>query len=288
MRFTLAVAQFAPKKGDLAANLDHMAETALQAATEGADLVAFPESAATGYYLEDAAREHAVTAQALCDGLAGRLTRLDRPLDLLVGFYESAEGQPFNSAAYLELGPGGRGVVHVYRKFFLPTYGVFDEDRFHQRGMELGVFTGRLGRIGVLICEDVWHSVLGTLLAVNGAQVVLVPSASPVRGMASDRPGNVLRYERMLRAMAEEHGMYTAAAMLTGFEGGKGFSGGSMVFDPSGEKLVEADLGEPALVLAEIDLESVALARSRTPLLGDLRAAWPRIVELAGASRPDV
>ena len=248
--------------------------------------MAFPESAATGYYLEDAAREHALSAADLADGLAKRLGGLNRPLDLLVGFYEATEGQPFNSAAYLELGPGGRGVVHVYRKFFLPTYGVFDEDRFHQRGLELGVFSGRLGRVGVLICEDVWHSVLGTLLAVNGAQIVLVPSASPIRGMAAERPGNVLRYERMLRAMAEEHGMYTAAAMLTGFEGGKGFSGGCMVFDPFGDKLVEADLGEPALVLAEVDLENVARARSRTPLLGDLRAAWPRIAEMVAASRP--
>lgn len=281
MKWRLALAQTRPAKADLESNLDGIAEAVRQAASEQADLVVFPESAATGYYLEDAVGSHAIRAGELLQGLAERTTDLQRPVDVLVGFYEESDGQPFNSAAYMELGPEPK-TVHVYQKFFLPTYAMFDEERHHRAGTKLGVFDSRLGRMGVLICEDVWHSTLGAMLAMSGAQFVLVPTASPTRGLADERPGNVLRYERMLRALSEEHGVYTAAAMLTGFEGGKGLSGGSVCFDPFGEKVVQADLFEPSLVLAEMDPETILEARRATPLLDDLRTNWPRLTAAFG------
>ena len=111
--------------------------------------------------------------------------------------------------------------------------------------------------------------------------MLLVPSASPARGFQDDKPGNVLRYERMLRGVSEEHGMYSLAAMLTGFEGGKGFSGGSMVFDPFGSMIAQCPVGEDAMVIADIDFEQVELARTRTPLVGDLSSVWADIVDLA-------
>ncbi len=286
MTFTLAAAQFAPTKGAVAANLDRVAEATQAAVAEGADVVAFPESVVTGYYLEGGADQRALSPEELREGLAKRLSGLERPVDVLVGFYERAVGQPFNSAAYMTFSGGLAQTVHVYRKFFLPTYGLFDEDRFHQRGTELGVFDTRFGRFGVLICEDVWHSILGTLLALNGAEVVFVPSASPVRGLAEGKPGNVLRYERMLRELAEEHGLFTVAAMLTGLEGGKALSGGSMVFDPFGAMMVQAPVGEDAIVMAEVDLEVVALARSKTPLLADLRSSWGLVSRLVVETEP--
>ena len=285
MGFRLALAQVAPTKGDVATNAGIVARLASQASEEGASLVVFPESVMTGYILEGGADEVALAPERLAALLGERLSGLPQ-LDLVVGFFESTGGQPANSAAYLEWNGQACRVVHVYRKFFLPTYGVFDEERFHQRGTKLGVFDTRLGRFGILICEDVWHSVLGTLLALNGAEVVMVPSASPVRGLAEDRPGNVLRYERMVRGLAEEHGVYSVASMLTGFEGGKGFSGGSMAFDPFGGLLVQAPMGEDALVGCEIDLDQVRLARSRTPLLGDLKASWEVIQRLVAETRP--
>ncbi|MBS1723677.1 MAG: beta-ureidopropionase [Armatimonadetes bacterium] len=280
MPFTLATIQVSPDKGDVSANLDRIAESAREALAHGADLCLYPESSASGYILEGGAAQVAMTTPALCEELARRLGGVKSQLDLLVGFYERTDGQPFNSAAHMSFGPEGSSIVHVYRKFFLPTYGVFDEERFHTRGRELGVYDCRLGRFGVLICEDVWHSVLSTLLAVNGAQILLVPSASPARGFANDKPGNVLRYERMLRSLSEEHGMYSAAAMLTGFEGGKGFSGGSMIYDPFGNMLAQCPVGEDGMVIATIDLANVEMARTQTPLVGDLRSVWSDIVRL--------
>lgn len=283
MPFVAAAAQFSPIKGALEANLDRISIIARKAVDEGADLCVFPESSISGYVLEGGAVECSMTPAQLESGLRNRLDGLKKPVDLLVGFYESHSGQPYNSAAYFD---SQRGVIHVYRKFFLPTYGVFDEERFHSRGTALGIVDSRLGRFGILICEDVWHSILADLCVVAGADMLLVPSASPVRGMANDKPGNLLRYERMLKGLAEEHGVYALSSMLTGSEGGKCFSGGSMIFDPFGELLVQCPVGEEALVLAEIDFDNVQIARTKTPLVGDLKSAWANVQSIVSQIAP--
>lgn len=284
MTFVAAVGQFTPTKGDVPANLDRIAELARQAASEGADLLALPETATTAYFLEGGVLEHAMSGESLRAALEPRLAGLPRALDLVVGFYERAEGHLYNSVAYLEVAEGLVRLLRVYRKLFLPTYGVFDEERFVGRGHDLGVVQTRFGTIGLLICEDLWHSVLATLAAVRGAQVLVVPSASPARNFEGERPGNVLRYERMLRAACEEHGCYGLLPMLCGFEGGKALSGGSMIMDPLGRKLAEAPLLEDHLLLSEIDLSMVEVARAKSPLLSDLQGAWSDIVKMANES----
>jgi predicted amidohydrolase len=118
---------------------------------------------------------------------------------------------------------------------------------------------------------------MGTLCAVHGAQMVLVPSASPARGFEAEKPGNLLRYERMLRALCEEHAVYSVNAMLCGFEGGKGFVGGSMIFDPLGQKLVQAPVNEEELIIARVDYDLITIARAKKPLLGDLKSSWSDI-----------
>lgn len=283
MAFTVACAQLAPSKANIPRNLDRIAELALQASREGADLVVFPETAVTGYFLEGGVLEHARSAPQIFDEVSQRLAgKLERPLDLLIGYYEIEGGILYNSSAYLEVGTGSERVVHNYRKFFLPTYGLFDEDRFVSRGSDVGVFDTRLGKVGILICEDVWHSILPTLCALKGAQALLIPSASPARGFDGPTPGNHDRYRRMLRAVSEEHGVFCVNAHLAGFEGGKGFVGGSFVVDPFGKILAESPIQEEHLLIAPVDLDLIPIARAATPLISDLQTAWPtlaRIVE---------
>ncbi|RYG40618.1 beta-ureidopropionase, partial [bacterium] len=227
MSFRLACVQFPPVKAEPAANLDLIAEMAIQASSEGADLVLFPETATTGYFLEGGVVEVALTIEELKQGLATRLGgKLERPIDVALGFYENREGILYNSAAYLEVHPSEIVVRTVYQKFFLPTYGVFDEERFVSRGRHLGVFETRFGRMALLVCEDIWHAVMPTLCAVQGAQLILVPAASPARGFSGPSIDNHDRYGRLFRSVAEEHGVYVASAQLVGFEGGKGFIGG--------------------------------------------------------------
>ena len=281
MSFLIACAQFAPKKAEVDANLDHIAEIVLQCQEEGADLVLLPEAGTSGYFLEGGVLESSLTTNQLTEKLWTRLNqKLTRPIDIAVGFYQSDEGNLYNAAAYLEMLPTGPKLLGVYRKFFLPTYGVFDEERFVARGRDLAVFDTRLGRFAILICEDVWHGILPTLCAVNGAQLLLVPAASPARGFAGDEIENHDRYRRLLRAISEEHGIFCADSQLCGFEGGKGFVGGSMLIDPTGKVQAELPLAEEAILLAEVDLDLVSVARAQSPLIADLQSVWEEIRRL--------
>ena len=286
MTFRIACAQFAPTKARVDENLDQIAEIVIQARDEGADLVLLPEAATSGYFLEGGVLESALTQEALAGQLWKRLQgKIDRPIDVALGFYQSLDGILYNAAGYLEFTPEGTRIVGVYQKFFLPTYGVFDEERFVSRGRDLGVFDTRFGRIAMLVCEDVWHGVMPTLCAVNGAQVLLVPAASPARGFGGPGIENHDRYRRLFQAISEEHGLFCASAQLVGFEGGKGFIGGSMVVDPFGSLLAEAPVGAGAMLVADLDIDLVGVARAQSPLLSDLRGQWEEVRRLVAMSQ---
>jgi N-carbamoylputrescine amidase len=281
MPLTVACAQIAPMKAEVSSNLDKIASVSLQAASEGADIVLFPEAATTGYFLEGGVLESSLTVREVCEELKRRIApSLSKPLDICLGFYENAEGQLFNASGYFSLNKGSCEVLGTYRKFFLPTYGVFDEERFVARGRRLGVFETRFGKMGMLVCEDVWHSILPTLTAIAGAQILLVPTASPARGFGEEQIGNLDRYQRLLRGIAEEHGIFCVNTQLCGFEGGKGFVGGSMVIDPMGRVVVQSPVGEEHLLLASLDLDLIRLARAQSPLISDLQDTWGDVKEI--------
>jgi NAD+ synthetase len=123
----------------------------------------------------------------------------------------------------------------------------------------------------------------GTIAALDGAQVVFVSAAAPARGMQSpgDRraaeatPATVARWERLIRDIAEEHGVYASLANLVGSEGGKVFPGASLVMGPHGDIRARGPLWEEALVTADLELGDVARARADSPMLSDLRVALP-------------
>jgi predicted amidohydrolase len=85
----------------------------------------------------------------------------------------------------------------------------------------------------------------------------------------------------MLRGMAEEHGLYTLSSMLVGFEGGKGLSGGSVIYDPYGTRLAKGELLEEHMVVADVDFDLIEVARAKAPLLADLQGSWDTILKLA-------
>ncbi len=281
-----AVAQFRPGKGNYAENLDRIGEMfrALAPRADAPDLLVFPEAALTGYLLEGGVRDLAVTAGQLFADLQARHARAKAPvLDVAIGFYERWGGSLYNSSLYATLGGAEAGVRHVHRKVFLPTYGVFDEERFTEPGLEVRAFDTRLGRFAVLICEDAWHSLTATIAALQGAQVVLIHSASPARGTQPleetvPRPANVSRWERISRYIAEEHGVWVVTSQLVGFEGGKGFAGGSVIVTPRGDVVARAPLWEEALLESVVDLEEVGRARADTPLLADLQTKLPHLM----------
>jgi len=280
----LALSQFRPTKGEYAENVARIGAVVSQAAALDAkpDLVVFPETATSGYFVEGGVTELAVTAGTLVRDLAAAYKGPE--IDVAVGFYERFQNHIYNSALYVTLGNKKPDVRHVHRKVFLPTYGVFDEERFVDRGQD-GVRsfeTGWGGKAAILICEDAWHSLAATVAALEGAQLLLVPSASPARGLGEDDdckgetlPASVVRWERIVRGIAEEHGVFVALANLVGFEGGKGFPGASAVIDPTGRVIARGPLFEEALLTADLDLDSLTTARSDSPLLSDLQSALP-------------
>src|SRR5216683_2240917 len=227
----IALSQFRPTKGEYVQNVARIGGVISQAAQLDPkhDLVVFPETATSGYFVEGGVKELAVTAGTLARDLAAAYQ--GPAIDVAVGFYERFQNHIYNSALYVTLGSKRPEVRHVHRKVFLPTYGVFDEERFVDRGQD-GVrsFETGWGRVAILICEDAWHSLAATIAALDGAQVILVPSASPARGSGAAEdgvrlPASVVRWERVIRGIAEEHGVFVAYASLVGFEGGKGFPG---------------------------------------------------------------
>lgn len=274
VRVTLV--QFKPRKSDVAANVE-AARTRIAEEAAHADLVVFPEASLSGYFLEGGVAEAAMTA----DELAQRLgpPPPDAP-DVALGFYERWRRRLYNSAAYLTPDGGSWKVRHVHRKMFLPTYGIFDEARFVEPGTEVRPFDTRFGRMGLLICEDLWHSMPATLLALGGAELVVVVSASPARDFTSTgngRPANLERWERLVPGAAVEHGVFVVAAQLVGSEGGKVFPGGSLAVGPDGRVLARGPLFEEGVTRVALDASAIDRARVETPLLADLEQMLPHL-----------
>ena len=282
-RFDVRVVQIKPAKGRYRENLAECSDVFAQMLGDDGtpDLIVLPEAALTGYFLEGAVYDLARPANLFAEDLvrAWREGAGERAVDLCCGFYENDDGTYYNSAMYLRIGEREHEIVHVHRKMFLPTYGVFDEERFLTRGRKLRSFETRFGRMAILICEDVWHAIMPTIAAIKGARVLLVPSAAPGRGIEGEHELTSITYWReILRAAATEHGMYVVYAGLTGFEGGKGMAGSSCVIDPRGAVSVQApEIGE-CVVRATIDLREADLARATLPLLGDLNAVLPDLL----------
>ncbi len=287
----VAIAQLRPKKGDYAANLQKIGGVLAQVAKlePPVDLVIFPETATSGYFVEGGVRDVAVTGGTLFRDLTlAHEAAQAPPVDVAVGFYEVFQNHYYNSCLYASLGGKDAGVRHVHRKVFLPTYGVFDEERFVERGREIRAFDTRWGRAAMLICEDAWHSVSGTIAALQGAQLVIVPSASPARGTGMDEEGtrlptSVVRWERIVKAMADEHAVWVALANLVGFEGGKGFPGASVLINPAGEIVLRGPLFEEAVLTYDIDLNEMTRARAEAPLLADLEVNLPHLIKSLGS-----
>jgi NAD+ synthetase len=291
-KLSLAIAQFRPLKGNYQANLGRLRDVFRQIAglTPLPQVLHLPETSLSGYFVEGGVREVAVTAGSLARDLdeVFATSGFPRPLDVVIGFYERWRGTLHNSAAYVRLGDGAAQVLHVHRKAFLPTYGLFDEERFVERGHDVRAFDTPWGRAALLVCEDAWHGLAGTLAALDGAQVIFVSAAAPARGTNPDSesvpgPTTVGRWERLMRGIAEEHGVFVSLANLVGSEGGKMFAGGSCVMGPHGDLRVRAPLFDEAVATLEVDFADIVRARADTPLLADLRTALPHLRQALGA-----
>jgi NAD+ synthase (glutamine-hydrolysing) len=252
----LALAQINATVGDLPGNVERMLRDLRRAATEGVDLIAFPELALTGYPPEDLLLKPGFVADNLraLDHLTAE-TRAFPGLTVVLGFVDRA-GDLYNAAAVLHEGRR----LGVYHKRFLPNYGVFDEDRYFSAGIAAPNYTIGGATVGINICEDIWYPTgPATDQATAGAELLLNISASPYfMGKQQGR-------ERMLATRAADSGAIVAYANLVGGQDELVFDGRSVVFDQRGELLARAKGFAEDFLVVDLDIEDVFRTRLHDP-----------------------
>jgi predicted amidohydrolase len=260
----VALAQIAPRLGDLESNLDLHRDAIRLARREKAGVVVFPELSLTGYALRDQVSEIALTSTA---PLFRKLARASSEVDLIVGFAEEAPGHLFyNASAYFSKGR----VVHIHRKVYLPTYGMFDEGRDFAAGELFRSFPTRHGPAGMLICEDAWHPSSAWILVQDGAEILFTLSSGPTRGAKPGRGITSLPiWHELLRTTAQLQTSFVVYVNRVGYEDGLNFGGGSIVVDPFGRTLASLPALKAGVTVAELDGEVLRRARAAYPLLRD-------------------
>ena len=247
----VALAQINPTVGDIRGNARKISEQIARARDEGAALVVFPELALTGYPPEDLLLKTSFLDAA--EVALRELAAQTHEIVAVLGYPEKAE-DVYNAAAVLADGE----VVAVYRKMYLPNYGVFYEQRYFQSGSEAAIVEVNGIPIGISICEDIWEPGPPAMSeALAGAQVIVNVSASPYRA------GYGPRRERMLVQRAVD---YLAAVVFVNTVGGQDelvFDGHSLAIDQDGEVLARAPQFEESLTVCTIDPRAVAAARLR-------------------------
>ena len=268
MRITVGLAQMYPKLADLKHNLDKHLDYVQQALDQQADLIVFPELSLTGYQVQDLVPEVAVHSQA-DDPVFAQLLSASQEIDMVVGFVHEDERKRFYIAsAYLSAGEA----LHIHHKLYLPTYAMFDESRYFARGNRVSAFDTRFGRVGMLICEDFWHVSPAWLLWLDGADMLILNSSSPSRGLnESERLAGTRWVELVNQSYGSMFTSYILHCNRVGYEDGKNFWGGSSVVDPDGEFMTHGLYFDEALITQEIDLNQLHRTRARLPLLRDER-----------------
>lgn len=264
MDFTVALAQIKPKLGCVADNLG-MVETAVERGIrEKAGLVLLPELALTGYFLKDLVPE---VALSLDSPEIKKLVELSRHISIAFGFVEaSPDYRFFNSALYLE----GGEIRHLHRKVYLPTYGLFDEQRYLAHGERFRAFDSRFGRMGLLICEDMWHLSAPYILAMDGASTLLCLSSSPGRGVTSDESlGSTAAWQKLTTTTAMFLNCRVLYCNRVGYEDGVNFWGGSESVAPCGEVVVRGKILEEDFVLTRIEEGALRRERIFSPMMRD-------------------
>ena len=266
-RFRVAVAQIAPALGDVERNLALHEKMAREAIARSVNLLVFPELSLTGYFLKDQVPSVALSEEA--PALLA-LRELSHRVALVVGFVEERTGHQFhNAAAYLE----GGEIRHIHRKVYLPTYGIFDEQRYLAPGGRIQAFDTALGRFAILICEDMWHPAVAGIAAWDGAEMLICPSASPGRGPGQEGEPfqNARTWERIVQAYGDLYTCFVVYANRVGYEDGACFWGGSAIVGPAGQPLAKAGYLQEEFCEVELEPGSLRRARVANPLLRDER-----------------
>jgi predicted amidohydrolase len=258
----LALAQISAVLGDVGKNAKRHYELASKARKQGADAIIFPELSLTGYTLRDLNNEVALDPQT--SPLLEAIRTLSKEITIVCGGVERSKiGGVSNAAFVFEDGE----CKHIHRKIYPPTYGIFEEERYFLAGNNATSFeSSKLGRIGILVCEDLWHPALPYMLCYQGAQLIITIAASPTRlgigeSARADIPPNYTVNSEHHIAYARLFSSYIVFVNRIGVEDGVNFWGGSEVVSPSGEVIKRASFFDEDLLFVDIDPQAILHAR---------------------------
>jgi predicted amidohydrolase len=257
MKRKIAIAQIDAAVGNIQKNIEHHLQYITKAIAKKAHIVVFPELSLTGYSVKDLNWDLALRAEP--HPLFSELLKLSKRITIIAGAVEEAKNFGiYNSALVFE-----DGKVHsAHRKRYPPTYGMFEEMRYFSQGTDVRVFNSKHGKLGILICEDMWHLTLPYILAHDGAEVIISLTASPTRlsGASDELAAAAVNHEQH-RAYARLLSTYVVFANRVGVEDGVNFWGGSQIVGPNGVTLANAKLFAEDLIIAEIDENEIRRAR---------------------------
>ena len=259
--FKIALAQIAPAATDKTGNLKLIAKTAALAGKKGADLVIFPELSLTGYVVKDQIYTLAETIPGPSTRALEKVAKQTRT-HIIFGMPEVSEKTQatlYNAAVLI----GPDGLIGKYRKMYLPTHSVFEEKRYFRPGYAAAALSTELGKIGLIICYDIFFPEVSRLARLEGAQLTVCISASPAVRRAY--------FETLTVARAIENTNFLAFVNLAGIEDGLQFWGGSRLIGPQGRILAKAKYDEPDLVISEVDYADIKPVEPFVPTLRDLR-----------------
>lgn len=260
-KVNVALTQISCKVGDKDFNIKKIERYVKQAKEKRANLIVFPELALTGYTCRDLVYELAEPIPGPSVHLLEGLARKEK-MHIVLGMLErssKAKAALYNTAVLI----GPKGFIGKYQKMHLPTHSVFEEKRYFRLGYRTPVFDTSLGKLGLIICYDVFFPEITRLLRLKGAQLVICISASP-----SVRRGF---FEVLTKARALENTMFLAYVNLVGIEDGLQFWGGSRMIGPSGRILAQAKYDEEDMVVTNIDYSDMDRIGVFVPMLRDLR-----------------
>jgi NAD+ synthase (glutamine-hydrolysing) len=250
----VALAQINTVVGDVWGNVEKASDVLRRAVDAGADLVAFPELATTGYPPEDLLLRPSFIRDNL-DALEEFAGRVPEGVAAAIGFVD-LNGDLYNSCAVIS----GGEILHRYHKRYLPNYGVFDENRYFREGAGAPIFKLGAAFVGLSVCEDIWYpGGPPREQALGGAGVLLNVSASPYHRLKG------VSRERMLAVRASDYGCYVVFCNLVGGQDELVFDGRSVVFDPDGRVVARAKQFEEDLLLVNIHPEDALVHRLHDP-----------------------
>ncbi len=250
----IGLAQINVRVGDVGGNLDRILEQIKSAKKLGVDILCFPELAITGYPPEDLL----LKPKFISDNMKAleRVRKATEGLTVIVGFADRAE-DIYNAAAIFH----NKELIDIYRKHYLPNYGVFDENRYFQSGIRAPVY--KMGEVifGVNICEDIWYPGDPTRIQslLGGAQIIINISSSPYYS------SKVKAREQMLVTRAKDYSAIVAFCNLVGGQDELLFDGHSVIVGERGEILARAKGFQEDLLVSDININRVFRSRIHDP-----------------------